>query len=94
MESEDTRRRRVRRYKRRKSPVERCHALSRRGLKYINRAWTPREDCQYGTEWTREVYHKNLGTWVHCPHGSPVRCCMCGKFEEPLMEAMRVASQG
>lgn len=35
--------------------------------------------------------HNNASN--HCGHGDPVRCCTCGAYKEPLLDAMQNAIQ-
>lgn len=82
MESKDTRRR-LKRYKKRFRDTgissNRCYRADEMGLMALSRGWEG--ECLDDSG-------------VHCGHGDPVQCCTCGKYEDPLLEAMaRAATQ-
>lgn len=57
--------------------LKRCGKMMKAGLPYVRRAW--HEPDRYSCK---------VSGREHCGHGTPVRCCACGCFEDPLLEAM------
>lgn len=39
-----------------------------------------------------EQYPTLLPLGAHCAHGVPVRCCICGAYENPLLAAVHAAT--
>lgn len=60
------------------------------GEEMHERCLAARDPCQkrFGEECPAHTSRSN-----HCGHGAPSKCCACGAFEEPLLEAMRTATE-